>query len=113
MQIDAKDLTVRLTEMGKDFSDWLVRTNRKANYLRTFFGGWGERKLPQGMPAGFLEQFNGMTPEQFQRDVENAFTRPRMASAEPDAQQTETELGDAREATVASGTANGSSAPPA
>jgi len=73
VRIDSSDLKVHLSDLGNSFADWLVQTNRKADYFRTFFGGWGERRLPQGMPPGFLEHFQGQTPEQFQEEFHQAF----------------------------------------
>ena len=83
VQIDSSDLTVKLTQLGKDFADWLVRTERKADYLRTFFGGWGERKLPEGMPRGFIEHLEGQTPDQFQEEFHRAFGGGMPTSQKP------------------------------
>lgn len=73
VRIDSSDLKVHLSELGISFADWLVQTNRKADYLRTFFGGWGERRLPQGMPPEFIKHIEGQTPEQFQEEFHRAF----------------------------------------
>ena len=98
VRIDATDLKVRLSDLGNDFADWLIRTNRKADYLRTFFGGWGEQRLPKGMPPGFLEHIQGQTPDQFQEEFHRAFggvppaSTPERPAPEKAEQSSEPEL---------------------
>jgi len=73
VRIDSSDLKVHLTDLGVSFADWLVQTNRKADYFKTFFGGWGERRLPQGMPSELIEHVQRQSPEQFQDEFHRAF----------------------------------------
>jgi hypothetical protein len=51
--------TIGLTDYGKEFANWLVKTGKRAAFLKTPMGDWGELKLPPGVPvpAGFPSPF--------------------------------------------------------
>lgn len=56
LQIRASGPSVSLTQLGHEFAAWLLSGGRRADYLATPFGGWGERMVPEGMPPGFLDR---------------------------------------------------------
>ena len=42
IEVFAKDKKVSLTKSGHDFAQWLVDSGRKARFMKTGYGGWGE-----------------------------------------------------------------------
>ena len=50
LEIDSGSLSVRLTTYGHEFAEWLVKVGKKADFLVTPVGGWGEAVFPKGLP---------------------------------------------------------------
>jgi hypothetical protein len=62
LTIRASGPGVSLTQLGHEFAAWLLSGGRRADYLATPFGGWGERIVPEGMPPGFLDRQVSVRP---------------------------------------------------
>jgi hypothetical protein len=56
VEIDQKDMAVKLTELGERFASWLVSKGKKNPYYGSPLGGWGERKPPTGVPLPMSQQ---------------------------------------------------------
>ena len=42
IEAKTKDKKISLTESGHKFVEWLVKNQKKASYMKTGYGGWGE-----------------------------------------------------------------------
>ena len=54
--IVASGPSVALTQQGHEFSRWMLEQGRRSDFFATPYGGWGERRLPDGMPPEWTER---------------------------------------------------------
>lgn len=51
---------VRLTNLGHEFAEWLIKEGKKSRYFHTKLGEWGEPTYPQGFPKQFKKDFESV-----------------------------------------------------
>ncbi|MEZ5944059.1 MAG: hypothetical protein R3C18_21925 [Planctomycetaceae bacterium] len=56
IDLNVQGPTIELTVKGRQFAQWLLDQDGKADFFHSDVGSWGERSLPEGMPAEMLER---------------------------------------------------------